>query len=63
MAVFSGWNKDYLFIFILFIYLFLFIYLYFCGKAEYMGTIMSNMFWGICDPPTPANILSVEFSP
>ena len=21
-----------------------FIYLYFCGKAEYMGTIMSNMF-------------------
>ena len=31
----------------------------FCGKAEYMERIMSNMFWGIFDLPTPANVLSV----
>ena len=36
-------------------HLFLLFINFFCGKAEYMGTLMSNMFWGICDPPTPAN--------
>ena len=27
-----------------------------------MGIIMSNMFWGSCDTPTPANFVTVKFS-